>query len=190
MQADSFCDLLSTWAWKMPPWIDVELLGSVTISTRTKRLEEFVLRMIHRLQVLPVIYTRAEWFNANLYRRELWSCCGLAVARYCSLEHPWGDGYCKPKDWDDFLIWQWSADGNGYGPDYGAESDDIDMLRLNGFLPATSTVTVQKATWLKDKPLTLGLPVAATWPGRSFDVVEQEQDWVKVSAWVKKSEVR
>ena len=186
-QADLFCDALSTWEWKMRPWIDVELKGSVSAAIRTRRLEEFILRMIKRLRILPVIYTRAEWFNVNLLRRELWGCCDLAVARYCYLDHPWGDGYCKPKDWDDFLFWQWSADGNGYGKDYGAQSADIDMLRYKGSLPGvTVRVRTCRPAWLLSRPAAIAPVAAAAWNNVEFEQVSSSGDWVQVGAWLSK----
>jgi hypothetical protein len=32
--------------------------------------------------------------------------------------------------------------------------------------------------------------VASTWGGRAFDVVEKRLDWVKVAAWIKRSDVK
>jgi lysozyme len=190
-QADLFCDALSTWEWKLRPWIDVELLGGVSAATRTKGLEDFVCRMIQRLRVLPIIYTRAEWFNANLLRRMLWGCCDLAVARYCYLDHPWGDGKCKPKDWTDFLFWQYSADGNGKGAMYGAESDDIDLDCYKGTLPGASIrVRTVRPEWLLSRPSLLAPAAAAAWENVEFEQVSVSGEWVQVGSWVHRDRLK
>jgi lysozyme len=189
-QADCFCDYLATWDWKLRPWLDIELTGTVPIIERTQALENFVLRVIQRLHILPIIYTRAIWFRDHILPNMVWNCCDLAVARYCGLDHPWGDGECKPRDWDDFLFWQWSADGNNRGAEFGAESDSIDLDWYQGALPGMlAKVTVNRPAWLRSAARANASQVASTWGGRAFDVVEKRLDWVKVAAWIKRSDV-
>ena len=190
-QADLFCDELDRWNWKLRPWADVELEGTTPIIERTQALENFILRIIQRTRVVPVIYTRAVWFNDHILRHLLWNCCDLAVARYCQLDHPWGDGNCVPLDWDDFLFWQWSADGNGRGAEFGAESDSIDLDWYTGVLPGFgSKLTVKSPTWLRRKGSESGAIVGSTWNGRTLDVVERVGGWVKVNAWIREADER
>jgi hypothetical protein len=67
----------------------------------------------------------------------------LWCARYKpSLTSPWSDGRFKCYPWaNDFNegweYWQYLADGNGLGDEYGAESDDIDLNYKR--LPFTTT---------------------------------------------------
>ena len=87
-----------------------------------------------------ILYSRALWWNSTMHRGNLtkldWAASmDLWIARYHSgIQHPWGDGYCKPIDWDDWKFWQWSADGNGLGPTYGGNSNSMDLNRFNGDL--------------------------------------------------------
>jgi GH25 family lysozyme M1 (1,4-beta-N-acetylmuramidase) len=64
---------------------------------------------------------------------ELW------IARYTSKGKPWGNilpwpdsPRIKPRDYDDWDFWQWSADGNGRGAEFGASSRSIDLNYFNG----------------------------------------------------------
>ena len=52
--------------------------------------------------------------------------------------------------WDEYDYWQWSADGNNRGYEFGVESDDIDLNRKNGYAedpvedPHTFTVIAEE----------------------------------------------
>ena len=58
------------------------------------------------------------------------------IARYTTLPLPWGNpgdsASLKPRDWDSWVFWQFSADGNGRGPEFGAQSASIDLNYFNG----------------------------------------------------------
>jgi hypothetical protein len=62
----------------------------------------------------------------------VWEFVNLWVARYKNLTGPWDDGYCIPRDFDDWDFWQFSTDKNGRGAEFGAESKSIDLNYFNG----------------------------------------------------------
>jgi GH25 family lysozyme M1 (1,4-beta-N-acetylmuramidase) len=69
----------------------------------------------------------------------VWDFVDLWIARYTSKRKPWGNllpwpdsPAIKPRDFDDWLFWQYSADGNGKGPEFGASSKSIDLNWFNG----------------------------------------------------------
>ncbi len=75
----------------------------------------------------PLIYTRASWWNDFVLAWSGWKRYGLWVARY-GVDHPWigkSDRF-KVRDWDEWLLWQYSADENNDGARYGLESRAID----------------------------------------------------------------
>jgi GH25 family lysozyme M1 (1,4-beta-N-acetylmuramidase) len=75
----------------------------------------------------PIIYTRASWWNEYVLAWSGWKRFGLWVARY-GVDQPWlgvADRY-KVRDWDEWLLWQYSADENNDGSRYGLESRAVD----------------------------------------------------------------
>ena len=75
----------------------------------------------------PLIYTRASWWNEFVLSWSGWKDYGLWVARY-GVDLPWfgrGDKY-KVRDWDEWLLWQYSADENNDGARYGLQSRAVD----------------------------------------------------------------
>lgn len=82
-----------------------------------------------------LIYTRASYWNSVVGYQAWASKHDLWIARYkSSLTHPWGDLYYKPLGWDDWVFWQYSADGNGMGPKYGGQCASMDLNYFNGDL--------------------------------------------------------
>ena len=79
-----------------------------------------------------IVYTRGSWWQENVIRNDFndWD---LFIARYKpGLEHPWEDDpNTDPLDWDDYDLWQYSADGNGRGAEFGAASRSIDISKVN-----------------------------------------------------------
>lgn len=73
------------------------------------------------------IYTRASWWNANVIENPLHRAFLLHVAHYTGAAFP-----LLPSEWDDFVLWQWSADGNRKGEEYGCTSPHLDLNRFNG----------------------------------------------------------
>jgi GH25 family lysozyme M1 (1,4-beta-N-acetylmuramidase) len=72
-----------------------------------------------------MIYTGAWWWDGNVMPADKWRDYPLHVANYTSAAQPY-----MPRDWDEWDVWQWSADGNGKGHEYGADSHDIDLNRM------------------------------------------------------------
>jgi len=136
VQADYFCDLIEDDSWLLPPVIDVEDAGGKTPGQVADAVIAFLVRVFERLGFLPIIYTRASFWNPSVAIRDNWSLYDLWIARYTTLPEPWGnvgDGtWLKPRDWTEWTFWQHSADGNGLGNVYGAESDSIDLDYFNG----------------------------------------------------------
>src|SRR3990167_537726 len=136
VQADYFCDLIEDDSWLLPPVVDVEDAGGKTPGQVADAVIAFLVRVFERLGFLPIIYTRASFWNPSVAIRDNWSLYDLWIARYTLLPEPWGnvgDGtWLKPRDWTEWTFWQHSADGNGLGNVYGAESDSIDLDYFNG----------------------------------------------------------
>ena len=79
-----------------------------------------------------MVYTRATWWNPNTVPQTWPKEYDLWVAHYTSAPEgtivgtkpvPW-----IPNDWgtEHYDFWQYSADGNMLGSEYGVESDSID----------------------------------------------------------------
>ena len=140
-QADYFCDLIesSEWAWLMPPVLDLESSGGLSPSAITNSAAAFALRVNENLGVLPLLYSRAYWLNANTVPDDFMKLLDLWIARYTSKGKPWGNilpwpdsPRIKPRDYDDWTFWQFSAGGNGRGAEFGAQSKSIDLNYFNG----------------------------------------------------------
>jgi GH25 family lysozyme M1 (1,4-beta-N-acetylmuramidase) len=101
-------------------------------SGASDKLQEF-LALLSDAGIDTGLYTRGSFWNVYYEARTVFSERDLWVARYSStLDHPWGDGNYQPNGWDDWRFWQWSADGNGRGHEFGASSNAIDIDYFNG----------------------------------------------------------
>jgi GH25 family lysozyme M1 (1,4-beta-N-acetylmuramidase) len=122
-------------------YADVEDHGGL----KKDRVADQVLKFIDRLEAnfgkVVGIYTRATFWNPFVARRPEWKNYDLWVARYVRAPgpSPWidraKDGVIenlRPQDWTDWKIWQYSADGNGRGAEFGAKSGAIDINFFNG----------------------------------------------------------
>ena len=78
------------------------------------------------------IYTRGIFWNSNIGSGDF-SNYKLWIARYTTRNHPWNDNpkLFKPLGWNTWHYWQFSADGNSRGKEFGAESNDIDLNYKN-----------------------------------------------------------
>ena len=138
-QADYFCDLIREKDWKLPPVLDLEAAGELAPVDVTESAASFVLRVNENLGVIPLLYSRGAWLNKNTVPDDLMKLMDLWIARYTFKKKPWGNLLpypdwpgIKPRDYPEWLFWQWSADGNGRGPEFGASSKSIDLNRYNG----------------------------------------------------------
>ena len=139
-QADYYADLLKFKHWNLAPTADVESWENVNMSTMQSRLKKFVDRLQVRTGRKPIIYTRASFWNRYVGNPSWASDYDLWAARYNgSLTSPWSDGNYKPLPWyvdlyNNWVFWQYSADGNSLGHIYGTDSRDVDVNRFNGTL--------------------------------------------------------
>lgn len=113
--------------------IDSELSRGQTKTYITALTSAIVNAMIS-MDKKPAAYTRQSWWDYNILSLPLWGKLDLFAARYISptLSGPWGDGRYRFRDWQTWKFWQFSADGNGRGAEFGAESKDIDLDYYNG----------------------------------------------------------
>jgi len=114
--------------------IDVETTGGRTPAYVADQIEAFIDRVHENSGVWCSIYTRALFWNPYVESRNSFGERKLWVARYSDyLEHPWSDNPTRyrVKDWNDFWLWQYSADGNFLGSTYGASSYHIDVDYVN-----------------------------------------------------------
>lgn len=149
-QADYFFQLIIaefgtqyTWSFGVDAWgeyiltefgvkirivADVEETGGMTWFQVRDRVKQFVLRLIYRFRINPVIYCRATFWNICVAPDPLWPTLKLWIARYWSGSEPWIGTSYKPRDWDRWVFWQYSADENRRGYEFGASgSQAIDL---------------------------------------------------------------
>ena len=138
-QADYFCNLIEGENWQLPPVLDLESTGGLSPTRITESAANFVLRVNENLETLPILYSRAYWLNKWTVPDDLMKILELWIARYTSKRKPWGNllpwpdlPAIKPRDYDDWVFWQWSADGNGRGAEFGTKSRSIDLDYFNG----------------------------------------------------------
>jgi len=117
----------------LPAWADIERTGGLSPDALQKWLYNFV-SLVEDMSGYPVgIYCRGSWWNTYVGRNNWAGNHPLWIARYSDyLSGPWSDGRYKPYEWDTWTLWQWSADGNGEGSLYGAQSNSIDKNWFNG----------------------------------------------------------
>lgn len=137
-QAEFFADRVTG---QLPAWADLETNGGLSPSQLERWLYNFVSAVEDRSGYSVGIYTRASFWNPYVARNAWCNLHPLWVARYNSYISDPG----VPLDWDMWHLWQWSADGNGEGSKYGAESNSIDKNRFNG-------TTEQLVDWIGDAP--------------------------------------
>jgi len=113
-----------------PLVLDCELNRGQDARWVTSVIEECVYDIPVDFNQYPFIYTAKYWWNANVWESSLWGTCPLWVANYTSATEP-----LMPRDWKQWTVWQWSADGNNMGSRYGAESAAIDLDRWNPNVP-------------------------------------------------------
>lgn len=75
-------------------------------------------------------YNRSSFWNSNTVPRYQLKNGGLWIARYADfLSGPWADGKYIPRDWSDWVLWQYTdrGDGKEIGESYG-----LDLNYFNG----------------------------------------------------------
>ena len=146
-QAAHFINQIRDLRQDIPAQFDNELRGDVSPNTFAANL---LLAYGELDAAFPsrrhINYTRAGFFNRYVARRPEWKQqTDLWVARYTLRPQPWGNpgdsSYVYPLDYDDWTFWQWSADHNGRGQEFGAPpppaaDHDMDLDYFNGDLAA------------------------------------------------------
>jgi GH25 family lysozyme M1 (1,4-beta-N-acetylmuramidase) len=136
-QMDKFIRLLRDDPGELPPTLDVERNDEdLPPAIFTAKLNE----AIKYLEASPVVrgekvalYSSAGFWDVNVkpgkidYRgRTLW------VAHYHRDPNKVLPAPKVPQDWPYWTLWQLSADGNGFGKEFGAQSYSIDIDVFNG----------------------------------------------------------
>lgn len=125
VQADYFSNLILGEDLILPPWADCEVAGAsyATMQLNTKRFVQYI-------DPKPDVYTRVSYWDSVIWVQKWAEMYKCAIARYSNtLTNPWSDGRWVSKQWplSDVRWWQWSADGNGRGAEFGGESRSIDL---------------------------------------------------------------
>lgn len=200
-QAEYFCSLIKDAPAKLPPVMDLETKGiDQSPASITENAAKFATRVYDKVGKWPLLYSRSQWLNANTVPDPIWDQLGFWVARYnLNIAHPWGDNKCIPSYYTDWLFWQYSDGGNGYGAEFGAKSKSIDLNYFNGDLaefaayvndiPLLVQVSASWAVSLRGGPG--GPTIGATWRGTQWPVLGMSKDgeYYKVEAWIKRTAV-
>ena len=155
-QAGKFCEYMAPHGFglNIPPVADVECNPNWDDKYDFARwLQKFLVRVEVLSGVRPMIYTRGYWWNNNLGNPAWAGDYELHIARYTNLPKPWGNGIAetdkfRPAPWDTWKLWQWSADGNMRGAEFGVGSNSIDVNRFNG----TLSEFYRWCNWKQDVP--------------------------------------
>ena len=126
---------LATYFWnqikddpgELPPIVDFEKYGSTYVGFSA--LQQYVETLESLCKRPPIIYTSyGYWSSLKDFAKQYWATkYPYWHAQYTSAGTP-----RIPPPFEDWTFWQWSADGNGKGPEYGAASASIDLNRFNG----------------------------------------------------------
>ncbi len=174
-QADYFCELIQQKDYKLQPVLDLEATGNKTPYQITKSGADFALRVNQNLGVLPLLYSRAYWLNANTVSDPLLKILHLWIARYTSKGKPWGNilpwpdsPRIKPRDFNEWLFWQFSAKGNGRGKEFGAVATgaaiSMDLNYFNGDQAALDKYAGVDEPPVAKLPATLGVKINVEYP--------------------------
>jgi len=141
-QAEAFLTALSGRTFTLPLVVDCEDnsagLSKAVLSARIKLFIDTVHSARPSDQIM--IYTRASWWNDNVGNPAWAKNYPLWIARYTTWPKPWGNpgdaSWVKPNSWDTYYLWQYSADENRLGAEYGVLSGAIDLNRYGpDFIP-------------------------------------------------------
>jgi len=128
-QARYFWDAIREWTIEEGLFCDVEVNDA-----KLKNVLAFMdeLKLVSGLPDNKLgIYSRALLWNALAGDHSPFKRFLCWIARYhATISHPWNTwpaGHMQP--WGDYDYWQWSADKNGRGEEFGVDSDDIDLNR-------------------------------------------------------------
>ena len=138
VQAAYFVNLMRSVRVDLPPVVDVESnFKNLSMGTIQENLRLFITLVDDLMGRQSVIYTRGGFWNQHVGNPAWASKYRLWIAMYSeTAKHPWTGfpGYYHPKTWNDFWLWQYSADKNGRGEEFGVATSGIDINRYNGTL--------------------------------------------------------
>lgn len=130
-QAEHFYNLIS--GFTMQPVLDVEVRPvDMTKQAMFNAVSKFIIRFRELSGLSVAIYTSKNFWDNNLPRTDFDNLCWLWAAHWNKyIAEP-----AVPLDWKNrgSKMWQWSADGNLRGAEFGAQSKSIDVNRYNGGL--------------------------------------------------------
>lgn len=126
-QINRFMNVIGARTPDIPHTIDVEVHADLPNYAITSNLYTVMSLTPAVRNKLPEIYTRAGYWNYRINTSPVWARYPLHVANYTTAASP-----VMPRDWAEWLLWQWSADGNYQGAKYGVESISVDLNRFAG----------------------------------------------------------
>ena len=130
-QAQLFARLVNASTTELYCTLDLEENGGLKPAEYEARIHSFV-QVFQNQSTKPImIYTRASFFNTSVpltnwaWKLPLW------IANWTSSNQP-----LLPREWSShgqsWLFWQYSANGNGLGAQYGVATKNVDLDRFNG----------------------------------------------------------
>ena len=153
-QARHFADTVGIDQGDIPPMLDIEDVYATKMASKVSADIAACAAEIKRLfGKPPIIYTARWYWDSWVSVPTCLSKYELAVAHYTAATAP-----AMPKGWVDWRIWQYSADHNGKGPEFGAQSSDMDLDKFNG-----DEVEFQRWAGVVSMPLTLEEKVNKLW---------------------------
>lgn len=191
-QIASFLPLI---AGQLPPVCDLERPGTgevYPVATVRAHVSEYVQAVKAKTNGKCLIYSSKGWWDHWLYMIQ--PVCPFWVANYTSALKP-----AMPVAVTSWEFWQWSADGNGKGAQYGAQSAAIDLDRYNGtpeqfraeYLdgapppppppqPTTLVVAVTPANFRRTPDALPASRLGQLFKGAELEVIKREGDYWKV----------
>jgi len=135
-QTDYISNLLQPVFSNMDDVMDCEETGSLSTWYVDKNLHLCADQMSDKRGKDPMIYTRKTWWDYSL------GVLRPGYPEWAAKLNCWTAQYNEfvtqpmvPLTWSDWKFWQWSADGNMLGHEFGASgSHSIDLNRFNGDL--------------------------------------------------------
>ena len=132
--ANSFAGVWQTFGGSLYPVFDIEVNGGLSKAALDSWVQKCLNKFLTTTGLNPAkvsIYTSPGFWNVNMPRTDYAKHYHLWNAHWTNAQQP-----IIPLDWSvpgrTWKFWQWSANGNGKGAYYGAQSSDIDLDRYNG----------------------------------------------------------
>lgn len=218
--AQNFYDNWKNAGSRLPPVLDVETNDGLGKTA----LESWLMKLTNDFEQkagVPVsIYTSPDWWNVNMPLTNWAKKRGLWDAHWTSadnpiLPHEWANvaNPTYPKKW---LFWQYSANGNGKGAEYGAQSRDLDLDRYygnatdfiadfgvapysptvvpplveEGLKPAYIAEVTSFALNMRSGNGSQFTDIGTLIKNSQVPVMEENGEWVRIEGWVNKGYIR